>query len=409
MKNIRPIFKLLIVMLFIGTIVNGCAEDNGFDDINLDLDREVNILDFEVDDALEVDIDEARKRIVITYPGGTDVSQITPRFSVSEGAQVSPAPGTAVDLRSPQTYTITNGNLFSTYTVTANVLSVTAFLSHHQSVQDIQDDDEQAYAEWFFNRYGEDVSAFVSFQDIKDGNVDLSQFKTLTWYLDGNENEEFRMPEIALDPEVLTAITDWYKEGGNLYLLGYANQYLWEMGRIQSDYYRIIGQGQGFENPDTWVVNTNIGRRHNMSDHPLFADISMTEVDGRAEFPVIGPGWKEDHNFVIERIPEYMVDFEGVAADPNNFNGNEAAYEAFVNNNNAEWLATWGGINDYFMAGILEFKPNNEFRGTAIFQGLAAIEWNQNAMGEINTQGANPHQGNIEQLAINAISYLSIQ
>lgn len=406
MKNIRSTYKVLFTLLCMLCIMSACEDDDSFA-TNLNLNEEVKILNFEVEDALDVTIDEANKRIVITYPGGTDVSAVTPTFSISEGATVNPASGTTVDLREPQVYTVTNGNLFSRYRVTANVLSVTAFLSHHASVNDIQDDDEAALAEWFFNNYDEEVTAFVSFQDIKDGSVDLNQFKTLMWYLDGDENEAFTMPEIARDPEVMTAISDWYKEGGNLYLLGYANQYLWDINRITADYYRIIGAGEGFDNPDDWVVNTNIGRNHNMSNHPLFSEIEMTEVDGRVEFPVIGAGWKEDHNFVIERIPEYMVDREGVPADPNNFNGNEAAYEAFISDNNALWLATWGGINDYFMAGILEFKPTQEFQGTAIFQGIAGIEWNQDARGEENPEGINPYQNNIELLAENAIRYLS--
>lgn len=380
------------------TVYSGCKNEDDFG-IDLDLDKEVKILDYQVENALEIDLNEAEKSIVITYAGGTDVSNIIPAFSVSEGAAVTPSSGTAIDLRSPHTYTVKNGNVFSEYTVTANVLSVTAFLSHHASVNDIQDDDEAALAEWFFSNYGDDVSAFVSFQDIKDGKVDLGQFKTLMWYLDGDENEQFTMPAIAQDPEVMGQINDWYKAGGNLYLMGYANQYLFDMNRITKDYFLAVGSGPGAQNPDTWGVNVNINRKQDQSKHPLFSGIDLTtQGDGRKTFPVISPGWKEDHNYVLVRIPETY-------GFPND---SDQAYTLFTEENNAKWLATWDGIGDYFMAGIIEFSPTAEFQGTAIFQGLAAIEWNQNALGELNPEGSNAHQENIEKITENAINFLSI-
>src|SRR5690606_41049729 len=115
-------------------------------------------------------------------------------------------------------------------------------------------------------------------------------------------------------------------------------------------------------------------------------------------FPVISPGWKEDRNYVLVRIPETY----GVPND------SDQAYTLFIEENNAKWLATWDGIGDYFMAGIIEFSPTVEFQGTAIFQGLAAIEWNQNALGDLNPEGINANQENIEKLTENTINFLSV-
>ena len=104
---------------------------------------------------------------------------------------------------------------------------------------------------------------------------------------------------------------------------------------------------------------------------------------------VVGSGWKENHNAVIIRIPE----FEGGLP-----NDSETAYTKFVNDNNAVWLGMWDGIGDYWMAGVLEFKPKDDFQGSGIFIGIGGIEWHQNT--------GNAYQANIELMYKNAIDYL---
>jgi hypothetical protein len=297
-----------------------------------------------------------------------------PEFTVTEGAVVSPEPGTAIDMRVPQTFIVKNGNVFGKYTVTANVLAVTAFLSHHASVNDITDDDEKAYAEWFFSTYDDEVSEFVSFESIKDGSADLSKYKTLTWYLDGDADESFNMPSIAVDADVLSAITAYHKSGGNLYLLGYAGRYLIELGRLPENKYFIeVGNGNGFESADAWGVGTAVLGKDE-SSHALFSGIPLTTNGARKTFPVIGPGWRENHNYVVIRIPEVY----GMAND------NAAAYDQFNEENGTRWLGVWDGIGDFFMAGIIEFEPKDDFQGRIIFQGIGGIEWNQDENGTIN-------------------------
>lgn len=386
--------------IMLASAVFGGCNSSEFDETTLDLSKEVKITAFNVPGATEVVINEATKTIVATFPGGSDVSSIAPTFVASSGAEVTPASGSTVDLRSAQTYKVLNGNLFSNYTVTANVLSVTGFLSHHASKNDIEDDDEKAYANWFFDKYDSEVAEFVSFEGIKDGSVDLSKYKVLTWYLDGNGDENFSMPAIAQDPVVLDKISEWYKAGGNLYLLGYAGRYLTDLQRIPSDFFIETGNGAGFENGDTWGIGVNINRKKDMSGHPIYSGISLTtQGDKRKTFPVIGPGWRENHNYVIVRIPEYLNMLP---------NDNDAAYDKFIADNKMKWLGVWDGIGDYFMVGIAEFSPKDEFEGIIIHQGIGAIEWQQNAKGTVNPSGNNPYLANIQKLAENAIAYLSL-
>lgn len=375
-----------------------CGSNEEFEALTLDISKEVKLKSFEAANALETTLDESKKTINLLFPGGTDITAVAPSFTVSDGAEVSPASGTPLDLRVPQTITITNGNLYSTYKVTATVKSVTAFLSHHASANDITDDDEKAYANWFFSQFASDEAEFVSFQAIKDGSVDLNKYKTLTWYLDGNADEFFEMPALAVDADVLAKVKTFYQEGGNLYLLGYAGRYLIELGRLPENKYFIeVGNGGGFDNPDPWGVGTAILGKDE-SAHPIFSDIQLTTNGSRKTFPVIGPGWKENHNYVIVRIPEVY----GLSND------NPEAYDRFKDENDARWLGVWDGIGDFFMVGIAEFEPNDQFQGRAIFQGIGGLEWDQNAEGTINPGGENPYQANIEKLASNAISYLNL-
>ncbi len=386
---------------------SACSE-NSLPGTGLDLNpaNPLEITDYQIPGAESVEIDAANNTILITVSCGTDLTAVTPTLTVAAGNAISPAADATVDLSVPVQYTLLQGNLFTTYTVETEVRCITGFLNQAAARGEIADDDEAAAADYFFSTFGTESARYVSFQGIKDGTVDLTEYKVLWWHSDNNQS--FTLPEIARDPEVLAALRAWYQDGGNLYLSGYAAAYLNDLGRVTDNFPLAIGGGPGFDNPDTWTVNTVIARAHDMSSHPLFNGIDMNAVDGRKEFPVIGPGWREDHNYVILDIPKYMVEEKGVATDPSvGFNENPAVYERFTADNNVAWLATWGGINDYFMAGVLEFRPTTEFAGTAIWQGIGGIEYNQNAEGDINPDGLNVHQVNINRLSGNALRYLT--
>ncbi|RKR80141.1 uncharacterized protein DUF4960 [Mucilaginibacter gracilis] len=249
------------------------------------------------------------------------------------------------------------------------------------------DDDEVAGAKWLFKNYTR--SKYVSFSQVKNGTVDLSQFRVIWWNYDLVSTTS--LPAIATDAAVVAKMTQFYKNGGSLLLNQYAVQYLWTVGRMTVGYPMGVDSGPGGNNPDIWGVGVNINEKHDQSGHPLYKGITMTKQgDSRITFPTIGPGWKENHNDVIVTIPDFLK------LGPNN---NEAAYTKFVTDNNVEWLGQWDGIGDYYMAGILEFKPMNDYQGSAIFIGIGAVEWNQNS-------GTNPYQSNIELLYKNAIDYL---
>ena len=83
---------------------------------------ECEITGFEIGEAAGV-IDESDHTIAVEVPNGTDVTALTPTITVSTGASVSPASGTAEDFTDPVAYTVTaeDGTTTQAYVVTVAV------------------------------------------------------------------------------------------------------------------------------------------------------------------------------------------------------------------------------------------------------------------------------------------------
>lgn len=244
------------------------------------------------------------------------------------------------------------------------------------------DDDEIAAANWLFTNYP--TSVYISFDQIKAGTVDLSNYRVIWWNRDVPTGSA--LPAISLDAGVLAKLTKFHKDGGNFLFSTYAIQYLWSMGRMTTAYKMGIDNGSGSNNPDVWGVGVKIGI-HDQRSHPLYKDIAITTSNGG--FPVIGAGWKENHNCVLVEMPElYKLG-----------NGDEMAYVKFTTENNLKWLGVWDGIGDYYMCGVFELTPKDDFQGSSINIGIGGIEWHVNDV-------VNPYQSNIEKMYKNAVDYL---
>lgn len=248
------------------------------------------------------------------------------------------------------------------------------------------DDDEIAAGQWFFSNYPD--GDYISFEQIKAGEIDLSKYRVLWWIRDV-VGAPGLLPTIALEPTVLTAMKNYHINGGNLLLNMHAVSYLWNIGRMTPQYPTAIGTGAGSDNPDIWSVNVNIGEKHDESTHPLHQKIPYVMEGKRKTIRLIGPGWKEDHNNVYVEIPG----FYGLG------NADENAYLKISDENQIRILGTWSGITDYFMIANFETYPNNQFKGTSIAIGIGAFEWHQN-------NNVNVYQKNIEDITRNAIEYL---
>jgi hypothetical protein len=322
----------------------------------------------------------------ITIKIGTQSVDLSPSTTSYQFNNVAPGQYT-ISAVTTNSSNQTSNTVYLPFKVGATMVGYIGAYSDSTTLLSTGDDDEVAAAQWLFSTYP-GKSRYISFSQVKNGTVDLSQYRVIWWNYDLISGKD--LPSIATDPTVVSNIKQYYQNGGGLLLNQYAVQYFWTLGRVSKNYFMQFDTGIGFDNPDTWGVGVNIDKKHNNSTHPIFNGITMTtQPDGRVTFPVIGPGWKENHNAVIVRIPEFY-------SVPND---DERAFTSFSTDNNAAWLGEWDGIGDYFMAGIVEFKPQNAFLGSGIFIGIGGIEWHQNS-------GANLYQANIQKLFKNAIDYL---
>ncbi|MFD0990336.1 DUF4960 domain-containing protein [Mariniflexile jejuense] len=258
------------------------------------------------------------------------------------------------------------------------------YLGLAPDVASISDDDEMASAAWLFENYPD--AEYISFADIDNGK-DLSEFRVLWWHYDKDDDNP-ALPSVALSANVVSAITNFHANGGGLLLNTHAIEYLWTIGRITDNIGKLKGAGAGFSNGDTWSVGINIGLVHDESTHPIYQGVEIIQPDERKIIPLIGPGYREDHNFVL-----WIGDYYGIG------NANEQVYSNLFNDAKLRILGVWDGIRDYWMMANFEAMPNDEFEGTAIAIGIGAFEWNQN-------DGTNLYQDNIETITKNALEYL---
>lgn len=276
---------------------------------------------------------------------------------------------------------------FVTFSWSANKVG---FVSTYESLSALNaagDDDEIAAANWFINTY---KGTFVTVSQIKSGSVSLSDYNALWITVDRVGNGA--VPSELLDADVVSKLTTYYKNGGNLLLSIHATQLIVNLGRT-TRVPGIRGAGAGGVGNDTWTVNPVIGSIYDHSDDPIFAETTSSSDFfpnvPNPTIPLIGPGNREDHNSMWD-LNSYGFT---VPANSN-------VVKVFEDENNAKVLATWGHVTDFCCAGIVYFAPTNVYKGKCYAIGVAAYEWNQNS-------GTNLYQSNIVNLTKSTLDILS--
>lgn len=110
---IKKIYTMLLMVLL--CTATGCDDDNKSD---LALSGENFITAFSID-GQQGEIDHVNKTVEVFMPVGTDLTNLTPVFTLSEGAVSNIPSGSTVNFVMPVVFMITNGNTYMDYTVTA--------------------------------------------------------------------------------------------------------------------------------------------------------------------------------------------------------------------------------------------------------------------------------------------------
>ena len=265
----------------------------------------------------------------------------------------------------------------------------------YDNVSAIEDDDEKAAAEWFQTNYV-DKGEGQFFTPANINTLNAKNVRALWVAIDrvGIEKGYNNLPAAFNSDEAISAMKTFVKAGGNLLLTSHATQLIVPLERVTDVYAPgIFGSGAGGSNADVWGINAQIGATQvNQYDHRSHAiyqglETNTTQYSDHEFFPLIGAGCKEDHNC--------KWDFNAVAGLENNPN----KVADFEQKTSSTVLGAWQHVVDYACAGVIEFHPTADFKGTILCNGIAAYEWNQNDV-------TNAYQSNIEKLTANSLEYL---
>lgn len=240
------------------------------------------------------------------------------------------------------------------------------------------DDDEQAAYDWFIgndNLQGLDKVVFtpdnISTLNAKDVKVLWIPINRL------GDNIDVVKPKAIYDH--VEALKNYVKNGGNLYLTNHATLLVSEFGRILADYNpNTVSYGAPAENKDPWGVN------------PRFADMDYRGHVLYSGFDAGSKGNLWDDN--------YFLNSGTFKEDHNCLWTGITSYTDFINATNSHILGKWSQNGDTNNFGVVEFMPNDDYKGTILCNGLAAYEWNCDG---------NEYVDNIKKFTENSISYLA--
>ena len=337
-------------------------------------------------------IDQENKTVSVSVPAGTDLSAVQVQVSVPNGATVTPTADGVVDFSSgPVTFEVSLNNTTVSYEVSVTTPQKVGFLGSASDVSSISEPDTKAAAEFLKDYYGEN---FVYLQNGQFTSEDLADISVVVYYYDNTGS--FDNPDGNLTAASLTALTQYVKEGGDLFLGGFGTRIIDDLGRIPYEP-GIAGNGAGGPNPDNWGMNFTTGLPTDVTSHPAFEGLTLTdeivpgESIGHSFVPFIGPGYKEDHNSMwdLGAVPELTAPHASVERG--------AEFEELTD---SKILGTWQHVTDMCCIAAIEFLPTENYEGTIIAIGIAAYEW------EMNDGRTNTFRSNVEEFTINSIEYL---
>ena len=242
------------------------------------------------------------------------------------------------------------------------------------------DDDEQAAYDWFVSDEYNPGHGLVKevFTPDKIKSLSAKDVKVLWIPINRQGDNESVVKPSAIYNHVETLKT-YVQDGGNLYLTNHATLLVSEIGRIDDQYKpNTVTYGASAENKDPWGVN------------PRFADMDYRGHVLYSGFEAGSKGnlWNDN----------YFLNSGTSKEDHNCLWTGVSSYTDFIKATNSHILGKWsqnGNTNNF---GVVEFMPDDVYKGTILCNGLAAYEW--------NCEG-NEYVNNIQKFTENSISYLA--
>lgn len=201
--------------------------------------QETKILSFALNGSYVGIIDNDEKRITVYVSSTEDITSLTATITVSNGATVTPASGTTLDFTDPVDFIVTNGSSSSVYTVSVVMQDTTHPRAVYMGLADTINElnsEELTAATWMIGNVA--GAQYVSFEDIANGVVDLSECEVAWWHLhiDGGIDSMSKFEDAAPESlDALSIIKARYEEGMNLLLSRFATYYAVKLGATLDD------------------------------------------------------------------------------------------------------------------------------------------------------------------------------
>ncbi|WP_281225436.1 DUF4960 domain-containing protein [Flavobacterium aquiphilum] len=378
MKKVNKIYVFFIAA-FIVFMCNACDERENYDS---DLPSSLNIINAMKIGETSATIDNLSGVINVVLPANTSLQGLKLDIASPKGVTTSPANGTIVDLSNPlELKTNFNGKIRN-FIINAKVLpNQIAFINEASSIEGIADDDIKAIAKWAQSTYSNDF-IYIPFNELTIQS--LAHVNVLLFYYD--QEGSSALPQAILNKK--NVITQFVVEGGKMLTGGMANTMIAEIGRDKSGLLTIKSNGSGGVNNDIWSIDGGVNFQNDQRNSPVFNFTTIISTDLNGYFPVINGGFKEDHNTMWDLGPLLAAGHQlGQFAEFQRLYGGKV-------------LATWSGVTDEAVAGIIEFAPTSVYAGTIIGIGFGGMEWS------MNDNRTNVYDANIKGIYRNSIDYL---
>ena len=331
-------------------------------------------------------INEANHTITVRVPTTADVTAMTTEIVTSEGATVTPASGQAVDFTNPVEFTVTYNTATAVYTVTVikSDAPSAVFVGLAATIDGLGLE-ERAAADWMLLNVAN--AQYVSFEDVRTGNVDLSECKLMWWHLhiDGGIDNMEKFDNAA--PEALRAVPavkEFYDNGGCLLLSRFATYYAAKLGATldganpNNCWGQVEESGEITKGPWSFYVDDN-------ASHPLFAGVTTT-IDGRQGVYTFDTGYRTTNSTAQWHIGS---DWGGYATLD-------------------DWRALHGGIDLGYGgdgAVVVWEYPANAAGGRILCIGSGTYDWYAEGVDD----SADQYHGNVAAMTLNAINYLTAE
>lgn len=237
---------------------------------------EARISSFKINDTYTGIINEDAKTISVYVPESLDLTKLIPTITYSENATISPTSGVTTDFTNPVQYTVTNNTAKAVYTVTVTPIgkpsAVYVGLASSMAGLNIE---EQTACKWMLENISNSI--YASFDDIKNGTIDLSNCKIIWWHFHKDGGVDGKAAFEAAAPEALNAavkLKDYYNNGGSFLFTRYATNMPAELGAVSNDGCPNNCWGQVETEAETVSSPWSFSMAGH-TDHPLYSNLIL--------------------------------------------------------------------------------------------------------------------------------------